>query len=43
METMGFEPQSSGWEFRVLTSTPLGNLQDQAQNLRILQSSSIFH
>jgi hypothetical protein len=40
---MGFEPRSSGWEFRVLTSTPSSNLQDQAQNLRIIESSSIFY
>ena len=43
METMGFEPWSPGWEARVVTITPLGNLQEQAQNLRINQSSIIFH
>jgi hypothetical protein len=43
VETRGFEPQSAGWEFRVLTTTPSGNLQDQTQNLRMIQSSSIFH
>ena len=43
VEIMGFEPQSPGWEARVLTTTPLGNSQEQAQNLRINQSSTIFH
>ena len=43
VETMGFEPRSPGWEARVLTITPLGNSQEQAQNLRINQSSTIFH
>ena len=41
--TTGFEPRSPGWEARVVTITPLGNLQEQAQNLRINQSSIIFH
>ena len=43
VETMGFEPRSPGWEARVLTITPSGKLQEQAQNLRINQSSTIFH
>ena len=40
---MRFEPQSPEWEVRVLTITPSGNLQDQAQNLTINQSSTIFY
>ena len=28
LETMGFEPRSPGWEARVVTITPLGNLQE---------------
>ena len=43
LESRGFEPRSAGWKSRVLTTTPSGNLQDLAQNLRIIQSSSIFH
>ena len=43
VETVGFEPRSPGWEVRVLTITPSGNLQDQAQNLRVNQSFTIFH
>ena len=43
VETMGFEPRSPGWKERVLTITPSGNLQEQAQNLKINQSSTIFH
>ena len=43
VETMRIEPGSPGWEARVLTITPSGNSQEQAQNLRINQSSTIFH
>ena len=43
LETMGFEPRSPGWEARVVTITPLGNLQEIVQNIRINQSSTIFH
>ena len=43
VETMGIEPQSPRWEARVLTITPSGNSQEQAQNLRMNQSSTIFH
>ena len=43
METMRIEPGSPGWEVRVLTITPSGNLQENAQNLTIDQSSTIFH
>ena len=43
VETMRFEPGSPGWEARVLTITPSGNLQENAQNLTIDQSSTIFH
>ena len=42
-EALGFEPQSPRWEARVVTITPLGNLLKQSQNLRINQSSTIFH
>ena len=28
VETTGFEPRSPGWEARVVTITPLGNLQE---------------
>ena len=40
---MRIEPRSPGWEARVLTITPSGNLQENAQNLTIDQSSTIFH
>ena len=43
VEAMGFEPRFPGWEARVVTITPLGNLLEHVQNLRINQSSTIFH
>ena len=43
VETMRIEPGSPGWEARVLTIKPSGNLQENAQNLTIDQSSTIFH
>ena len=42
VETTRIEPGSPGWEARVLTITPSSNLQENAQNLTIDQSSTIF-
>ena len=41
--TEGFEPQSSGWKSRVLTSRPSGDLPYEAPNLNLDQYLSKFH
>ena len=41
--TMGFEPRSSGWKSRVLTSRPSGHLPYIAPNLNFVQYLPKFH